>query len=92
MCLSAEGIRAAITPKTKAVLLVHMCGASADLDGIMAKSRRNRHAHRGHRPSARRHSRASTSASSARWAASARLLQDQHLRRRGGVITDMMSN
>lgn len=36
LCLSAEGIRAAITPKTKAVLLVHMCGASADLDGIMA--------------------------------------------------------
>ncbi len=36
LCLSAEGIRAAITPKTKAVLLVHMCGASADLDGILA--------------------------------------------------------
>lgn len=36
LCLSAQGIRDAITPKTKAVLLVHMCGASADLDGIMA--------------------------------------------------------
>ena len=36
LCLSAEGIRNAITPKTKAVLLVHMCGAAADLDGIMA--------------------------------------------------------
>jgi 8-amino-3,8-dideoxy-alpha-D-manno-octulosonate transaminase len=36
LCLSAEGIRNAITPKTKAVLLVHMCGASADLDGILA--------------------------------------------------------
>ncbi len=36
LCLSAEGIRKAITPKTKAVLLVHMCGAAADLDGIMA--------------------------------------------------------
>ncbi|MCB9166516.1 MAG: DegT/DnrJ/EryC1/StrS family aminotransferase [Flavobacteriales bacterium] len=36
LCLSAEGIRNAITPNTKAVLLVHMCGASADLDGIMA--------------------------------------------------------
>ena len=35
LCLSAEGIRAAITPKTKAVLLVHMCGASADIAGIM---------------------------------------------------------
>ena len=36
LCLSAEGIRKAITPKTKAVLLVHMCGAAADLNGIMA--------------------------------------------------------
>lgn len=36
LCLSAAGIRAAITPRTKAVLLVHMCGAAADLDGILA--------------------------------------------------------
>lgn len=36
LCMSAEGIRAVCTPKTKAVLLVHMCGAAADLDGIMA--------------------------------------------------------
>jgi 8-amino-3,8-dideoxy-alpha-D-manno-octulosonate transaminase len=36
LCMSAEGIRAVISPKTKAVLLVHMCGAAADLDGIMA--------------------------------------------------------
>lgn len=36
LCLSAEGIRAAVTDKTKAVLLVHMCGAAADMDGIMA--------------------------------------------------------
>ena len=35
LCLSAEGIRNASTEKTKAVLLVHMCGAAADLDGIM---------------------------------------------------------
>jgi len=35
LCLSAEGIRNAATDKTKAVLLVHMCGAAADLDGIM---------------------------------------------------------
>ena len=35
LCLSAEGIRNAITPKTKAVLLVHMCGAAADMDAIM---------------------------------------------------------
>jgi 8-amino-3,8-dideoxy-alpha-D-manno-octulosonate transaminase len=35
LCMSAEGIRNAITPKTKAVLLVHMCGAAADVDGIL---------------------------------------------------------
>lgn len=35
LCLSAEGIRNAITDKTKAVLLVHMCGAAADINGIM---------------------------------------------------------
>ncbi len=36
LCLSAEGIRKAITPKTKAVLVVHMCGAAADMDAIQA--------------------------------------------------------
>lgn len=36
LCLSAEGIEKAITPKTKAVCLVHMCGGNADMDGIMA--------------------------------------------------------
>ena len=36
LCLSVEGIKKVLTPKTKAVLLVHMCGAAADLDGIMA--------------------------------------------------------
>lgn len=35
LCLSAEGIRKAVTPKTKAVCLVHMCGACADMDPIM---------------------------------------------------------
>lgn len=35
LCLSAAGIRAAITPKTKAVLLVHMCGGMAQLDEIL---------------------------------------------------------
>ncbi|MBS1650776.1 MAG: DegT/DnrJ/EryC1/StrS family aminotransferase [Bacteroidetes bacterium] len=35
LCLSAEGITKAITPKTKAVCLVHMCGAMADMDSIM---------------------------------------------------------
>lgn len=34
LCLSAEGIKKAITPKTKAVCLVHMCGGMADMDGI----------------------------------------------------------
>jgi 8-amino-3,8-dideoxy-alpha-D-manno-octulosonate transaminase len=34
LCLSADGIAAAATAQTKAVLLVHMCGAAADLDGI----------------------------------------------------------
>lgn len=36
LCLSAEGIEKAVTPKTKAVCLVHMCGGNADMDGIMA--------------------------------------------------------
>lgn len=35
LCLSAEGIKKAITPKTKAVCLVHMCGGMADMDPIM---------------------------------------------------------
>src|SRR5690606_29464659 len=36
LCLSAHGIESALTPKTKAVCLVHMCGGNADMDGIMA--------------------------------------------------------
>lgn len=36
LCLSAAGIRQAITPKTKAVCLVHMCGGMADMDSIMS--------------------------------------------------------
>jgi 8-amino-3,8-dideoxy-alpha-D-manno-octulosonate transaminase len=36
LCLSVEGIKNALTPNTKAVLLVHMCGAAADMDGITA--------------------------------------------------------
>ena len=35
LCLSAEGIEKAITPKTKCVCLVHMCGGMADMDAIM---------------------------------------------------------
>ena len=34
--LSPEGIAAVITPKTKAVLLVHMCGAIGKIEEIMA--------------------------------------------------------
>lgn len=36
LCLSAEGIKKAVTPKTKGICLVHMCGTMADMDGIMA--------------------------------------------------------
>ena len=36
LCLSAEGIENAITPKTKGVCLVHMCGGNAEMDSIMA--------------------------------------------------------
>lgn len=36
LCLSAEGITKAITPKTKAVCLVHMCGGNANMDEILA--------------------------------------------------------
>ncbi len=35
LCLSPEGIRKAITPKTKAIMLVHMCGQMARMDEIM---------------------------------------------------------
>ena len=35
LCLSAQGIEKAITSQTKAVLLVHMCGAAANMDDIM---------------------------------------------------------
>ena len=36
LCLSAEGIKKVITPKTKAVCLVHMCGGNANMDEILA--------------------------------------------------------
>lgn len=35
LCLSAQGIEKAITKKTKAVLLVHMCGQMADMPAIL---------------------------------------------------------
>jgi len=36
LCLSAAGIKKAITPKTKGICLVHMCGGMANMDEIMA--------------------------------------------------------
>ncbi len=36
LCLTAKSIEAAITPKTKAVMLVHMVGAMAQIDEIVA--------------------------------------------------------
>jgi 8-amino-3,8-dideoxy-alpha-D-manno-octulosonate transaminase len=41
LCLSPEGIQKAITPKTKAVCLVHMCGGMADMDPIMEVINKN---------------------------------------------------
>lgn len=35
LCLSAEGIEKVVTSETKAVLLVHMCGIAADIEGIV---------------------------------------------------------
>jgi len=39
LCLSPEGIRAAVTPRTRAVLLVHLFGSMARLDEILAVCR-----------------------------------------------------
>ena len=36
LCLSADGIRKVLTPKTKGICLVHMCGGMADMDAIMS--------------------------------------------------------
>jgi 8-amino-3,8-dideoxy-alpha-D-manno-octulosonate transaminase len=35
LCLSAEGIKKVLTPKTKGICLVHMCGGMANMDEIM---------------------------------------------------------
>jgi 8-amino-3,8-dideoxy-alpha-D-manno-octulosonate transaminase len=35
LCLSAGGIEKVLTSRTKAVLLVHMCGAAGDIEGIV---------------------------------------------------------
>ena len=36
LCLSAAGIKKVLTPKTKGICLVHMCGSMANMDEIMA--------------------------------------------------------
>jgi 8-amino-3,8-dideoxy-alpha-D-manno-octulosonate transaminase len=41
LCLSADGIKKALTPKTKAICLVHMCGGMADMDSIMQVAKEN---------------------------------------------------
>src|SRR6476646_8085172 len=35
LCLSDDGIRKVLTPKTKGICLVHMCGGMANMDEIM---------------------------------------------------------
>ncbi|TAE73897.1 MAG: DegT/DnrJ/EryC1/StrS family aminotransferase [Bacteroidetes bacterium] len=35
LCISPEGLKKAITPKTKALVLVHMCGSMAKIEEIM---------------------------------------------------------
>ncbi len=39
-CIDAEAIKNAITPKTKAIVPVHLYGHSADMEAIMDDSRR----------------------------------------------------
>ena len=41
LCLSPEGIEAAITPRTKAVLLVHLFGSMAKMDEIIGVCRKH---------------------------------------------------
>jgi 8-amino-3,8-dideoxy-alpha-D-manno-octulosonate transaminase len=42
LCLSAEGIKKALTPKTKGIALVHMCGGMANMDEIMPIVKENK--------------------------------------------------
>lgn len=41
LCLSPEGIERVITPRTKAVMLVHMCGSMARIDEILEVCQRH---------------------------------------------------
>jgi 8-amino-3,8-dideoxy-alpha-D-manno-octulosonate transaminase len=42
LCLSAEGILKVLTPRTKGICLVHMCGGMADMDAIMEVVNKNK--------------------------------------------------
>ena len=42
LTLDPGAVRAAITPRTKCIMPVHMCGAMADLDALMAIAREHR--------------------------------------------------
>jgi 8-amino-3,8-dideoxy-alpha-D-manno-octulosonate transaminase len=42
LTLNPEAVRKAITPKTKCVMPVHMCGSMADLDALISICRENR--------------------------------------------------
>jgi dTDP-4-amino-4,6-dideoxygalactose transaminase len=39
MNISAEAIEAQVTPRTKAIIVVHLCGRACDMDSIMAVAR-----------------------------------------------------
>lgn len=41
LCLSAASIEAKITPKTRAINVVHMCGTMADMDAILALAKKH---------------------------------------------------
>ncbi|HEX6948875.1 MAG TPA: DegT/DnrJ/EryC1/StrS family aminotransferase [Nitrospira sp.] len=42
LCLDPQSVERAVTPKTKAVLVVHMCGAMARIDALVEVCRRHR--------------------------------------------------
>ena len=53
--ITAESIAAVLTPRTRAVIVVHLAGWPADMDPIMRLADQKRHCrHRGLRPGARR--------------------------------------
>ena len=46
-CIDPASIRARITPRTKAVIVVHLDGQAADVPGIMRLARRHKPSRRG---------------------------------------------